>query len=532
MKIACQSCQAKYTIADEKVLGKIVKIRCKKCSATIVINGSDSPVGEIPASTGEQAFDYAGQGGGEQWTVNVADGDQRTMTTAELADAFRAGVVTDETYCWKDGMGDWLPLREIDGLHAAVTSAPRASAALLGDDGGGDDQATAIQMAPAALFSGTSPMPRPAAGAPAPATSSARENGGAAAQTSAAAARRAGPRPGPAADLFSAAASAGGEDDVMTSVPAGGIRPHDAGADKMTGQRNENSVLFSLSALTGGAPGSGAGGASSGGGHARSAVGAATSEASGLIDIRALASNMTAQQGPPKPNRVDDIMNLAGGGAFTPSLSAPILTAPPMDLPDFSASAPGSGGAQAMPGPGSMAPSNKKTWIIAGGVGGGVLLVAVIVVVALFAGGDKDKGTADVPSASASTPVATASAAPTASAVASAAPTASAVASAAPSASADEGDPNAPPLDMDSVKTTLKAAAGAVQGCSKPGGPTGKGKIVVVFKHSGAVDSAKISDAPYAGTPVGTCVEGKFFSSHIPKFSGSSPELGKSFTID
>ena len=41
MKISCQSCQAKYTIADEKVLGKIVKIRCKKCGATIVVNGSD-----------------------------------------------------------------------------------------------------------------------------------------------------------------------------------------------------------------------------------------------------------------------------------------------------------------------------------------------------------------------------------------------------------------------------------------------------------------------------------------------------------
>ena len=36
MKISCQSCAAKYTIADEKVVGKIVKIRCKKCSATIV----------------------------------------------------------------------------------------------------------------------------------------------------------------------------------------------------------------------------------------------------------------------------------------------------------------------------------------------------------------------------------------------------------------------------------------------------------------------------------------------------------------
>ena len=40
MKISCQSCQAKYTIADDKVLGKIVKIRCKKCGETIVVNGA------------------------------------------------------------------------------------------------------------------------------------------------------------------------------------------------------------------------------------------------------------------------------------------------------------------------------------------------------------------------------------------------------------------------------------------------------------------------------------------------------------
>ena len=39
MKITCQSCQSKYNVADEKVQGKIVKIRCRKCGATIVVNG-------------------------------------------------------------------------------------------------------------------------------------------------------------------------------------------------------------------------------------------------------------------------------------------------------------------------------------------------------------------------------------------------------------------------------------------------------------------------------------------------------------
>src|SRR5580698_1930293 len=123
MKITCQACAAKYTIADEKVLGKIVKIRCKKCGATIVVNGNDPAASAGSASLAPRAFDYAGQEGqGEPWTVNVADGDQRTMTDPEIADAYRAGVVTDETFCWKDGMTDWLPLREIEALYAVCTA--------------------------------------------------------------------------------------------------------------------------------------------------------------------------------------------------------------------------------------------------------------------------------------------------------------------------------------------------------------------------------------------------------------------------
>ena len=118
MKISCQSCQAKYTIADEKVLGKIVKIRCKKCSATIVINGNEQAASGGGGGGGGDVFDYTAQAG-EQWTVNVADGDQRTLTSQEIVAEYRAGVVNDETYCWKDGMPDWLPLREICLLYTS-----------------------------------------------------------------------------------------------------------------------------------------------------------------------------------------------------------------------------------------------------------------------------------------------------------------------------------------------------------------------------------------------------------------------------
>src|SRR3979411_2688896 len=115
MKITCQACQAKYTIADEKVVGKVVKIRCKKCGASIVVNGNETSASQPPPGAG--AFDYVAPGSAQSpWTVNVADGDQRTMTEAEIVSGYRTGIVSDETFCWKEGMADWLPVLEIATL--------------------------------------------------------------------------------------------------------------------------------------------------------------------------------------------------------------------------------------------------------------------------------------------------------------------------------------------------------------------------------------------------------------------------------
>ncbi|MEW5855462.1 MAG: GYF domain-containing protein, partial [Myxococcota bacterium] len=37
MKFSCDKCETKYSIADEKVRGKVLKIRCKKCENIIVL---------------------------------------------------------------------------------------------------------------------------------------------------------------------------------------------------------------------------------------------------------------------------------------------------------------------------------------------------------------------------------------------------------------------------------------------------------------------------------------------------------------
>jgi predicted Zn finger-like uncharacterized protein len=222
MKISCQACEAKYTIADEKVQGKVAKIRCKKCGATIVVNGNAS--GEAaPADGGE---------GGLVYTVSVSDGDQRTMSVAEIVTAYNSGEITGETYLWADGMDDWLPLASVPAILEALNAA---------------------------------------AGEPEPAADPAR-----------AASRRDGSRAG--FDLFGGggaaaepAPAAAAEDPSFDSPMGGGS------AAAATGARNEQSVLFSLNALVNAERKSAPPNASK------------TKDDSGLIDLGALAAKASSE---------------------------------------------------------------------------------------------------------------------------------------------------------------------------------------------------------------------------------------------
>src|SRR5205823_893134 len=85
-----------------------------KCGATIVVNSSGAQNGAIadsPSQTGA---------GDESYLVNVGDGDQRSMQLAEIVNSYHQGIVNAETYVWTDGMGDWMPLGQVDAIVAAL----------------------------------------------------------------------------------------------------------------------------------------------------------------------------------------------------------------------------------------------------------------------------------------------------------------------------------------------------------------------------------------------------------------------------
>ena len=565
MKISCQSCQAKYTIADEKVLGKVVKIRCKKCSSTIVINGADAQPGapdERESMAGNDMLDYA-TSSGDQWTVNVAENDQRTMSTVEIVTEFRAGVLHTETYCWKDGMEGWLPLRQIDQLYKAV-SGPGIAALT----GGAGDVAPLPPSVPASFSSDVS-TERDRAPA-APLFGAGGSGGGNLFGDPAPAAARRDRGRNPSADLFGSAAQAGGENEPAVAAPMA------KDESKLMGQRNESSVLFSLASLTSKEEPA----KSSNGGKSSEGKTTAHGDGSGLIDIRALSSSSKGDR--PKSSGVDDIMNLGGGGAFGAALAAPILAPPAMDT--AMASDTSTGGGQ----------SKSNSGLIFAIIGGaGILAVAIVAAIVLtrppaapVADGTQTTGPAKMgatgPSALAindppkepaikEPPPHTTAKEPTPGvAIPGTKPPPGGAAATKPSPGIKPEGPVAPPptpppatggpgkqVDINKAMAGAVdpkpgpaapppasgaafdrgAAAGAlgsvnVASCKKADGPTGSGHVTVTFDPNGTVQSAVVDQPPFSGTPVGGCIAGKFRSARVPPFSGSPVKVGKSFTIN
>ena len=95
MKIVCDACQAKYSISDDKVQGKVFKIRCKKCSNIIVVRGGAGAAEAAPAPAPEKdtrVYDYGYEGGGEPpagdesvWHVVINQDQVGPMTARAVA---------------------------------------------------------------------------------------------------------------------------------------------------------------------------------------------------------------------------------------------------------------------------------------------------------------------------------------------------------------------------------------------------------------------------------------------------------------
>ena len=138
MKFLCDKCKTRYSIGEDRVRGKILKIRCKNCANVITVReGMPEPAPDVgdPArprsnSAAPTLAGSAPQGGAlgaafasqlakpppaleQEWYVSI-DGNQEGPYTLAQAQKWVTGKPFEaELHCWSEGFDDWLPVDKV-----------------------------------------------------------------------------------------------------------------------------------------------------------------------------------------------------------------------------------------------------------------------------------------------------------------------------------------------------------------------------------------------------------------------------------
>lgn len=186
MKFSCPSCQAKYFVRDEDVLGRTLKLRCHRCSGDIPIQGkrrsdpagplssdrlrlslpleisgaraaagvldaaplsssappvssSAPPVSSAPASRPSLPPPLPSELAVGEYFVGIAGKAVGPIDAIELEQRVVRGEIGPRTYVWHAGLLAWQRLARVPelqhlALRVAVDSAPASSGGPRGSD--------------------------------------------------------------------------------------------------------------------------------------------------------------------------------------------------------------------------------------------------------------------------------------------------------------------------------------------------------------------------------------------------------------
>ncbi len=161
MKFLCDRCKTRYSIGDDRVRGKILKIRCKNCANVITVRegmtdsepaiaSSANEAATVPSPAAERrdkktTLAPAAQVATpavtppaplkppaaleEEWYVSI-DGEQAGPYSLHEAQRWvGAKPANADLHCWSEGFDDWLPVDKVShfrGLRKPPPAAVRA----------------------------------------------------------------------------------------------------------------------------------------------------------------------------------------------------------------------------------------------------------------------------------------------------------------------------------------------------------------------------------------------------------------------
>lgn len=136
MKFVCDRCRTRYSIADEKVRGKVLKVRCKTCSNIIVVRESTAALqlaaaggaGVDTASAAPQPQASAPASppaaAGIAWWVAIKGQQQGPLAAPSVEKLFRDGQISAKSYVWNETLPAWQRLRDVPEFAHLAGGAP------------------------------------------------------------------------------------------------------------------------------------------------------------------------------------------------------------------------------------------------------------------------------------------------------------------------------------------------------------------------------------------------------------------------
>ena len=126
MKFYCDACNTKYSIPDEKVHGKVLKVRCKSCGNIITVKEQEAPLatGVEPTALGSRPSPPPAPGGPKvppnNWHYSVNGQSSGPYALKALREKFENGSLGDEAYVWHESLVQWKPVREVPAFHDSL----------------------------------------------------------------------------------------------------------------------------------------------------------------------------------------------------------------------------------------------------------------------------------------------------------------------------------------------------------------------------------------------------------------------------
>src|SRR5688572_15088126 len=101
MNIACIACPARYAISDAKIVGRKVRIACKRCGTKLVIDGTTEPPG-VRADTGVPSNPPA-----QPYHLAISHDQRERGDLKRIVELYGRGGITANTLAWREGMSQW-----------------------------------------------------------------------------------------------------------------------------------------------------------------------------------------------------------------------------------------------------------------------------------------------------------------------------------------------------------------------------------------------------------------------------------------